>query len=106
MNILFVTPSHNVTIGLNQGVAILSTLLKRQGHVVDYVLINDGMGFRWDEWETWLPQKMADFKPDLIGHSVMTPQWKYTSIIGKYLKQHYPDVVQAVGGPHPSQYPE
>ncbi len=106
MNVLFITPSHNVTIGLNQGVAILASLLKREGHQVAYILINDRMGYKWSEWQQWLPQQIEKFKPDIIGHSVMTPQWKYTRVIGNYLEKNYPHLVQVVGGPHPSQYPE
>src|SRR3989344_3990967 len=106
MKVLFITPSHNVTIGLNQGVAILSTLLKNDGHEVQYILIHDRMGYRWDEWETWLPQKLNEFRPHVIGHSVMSPQWKYTRILGNHIRQKHPEIVQIVGGPHPSQYPE
>ena len=103
MNILFISPSHNVTIGLNQGVAILSTLLKRDSHRIEYILINDKMGFKWSDWQVWLPHKITTFKPDIIGHSVMTPQWKYTKIIGNYIEKKYPDIVQIVGGPYPSE---
>ncbi|MBI4041571.1 MAG: B12-binding domain-containing radical SAM protein [Deltaproteobacteria bacterium] len=105
MRVLFLTPSHNVTIGLNQGVAILSALLKREGHEVQYILIHDRMGHKWSEWQQWLPKKLDEFKPHVIGHSVMTPQYKYTRILGEYIDHHYPHLVQVVGGPHPSQYP-
>ncbi|MBI3019409.1 MAG: B12-binding domain-containing radical SAM protein [Deltaproteobacteria bacterium] len=105
MRVLFITPSHNVTIGLNQGVAILSSLLKKDGHEVQYILIHDRMGYKWSEWQHWLSRKLEEFNPHLIGHSVMTPQYKYTRILGAFINQHYPDIVQVVGGPHPSQYP-
>lgn len=86
--------------------AILSTLLKKEGHRVEYILINDRMGYQWGEWPQWLRERIHSFQPDVIGHSVMTPQWKYTRVLGNYINEHFPQIVQAVGGPHPSQYPE
>lgn len=91
-NVLFTTP-HN-------GLAIIAGIIKARGHqvrVIDYAfssnLKNKPISFF-----------VEDFKPDVIGISIYTPNAIEAGEILSELNKNYPKIPIMVGGPHATLY--
>jgi radical SAM superfamily enzyme YgiQ (UPF0313 family) len=83
------------------GIGFLGTLLKQHGHEVRIFDQNvEGI----DDAGLW--QLIADFRPDIAGFSVITPNYPVArKQIGK-LKQLHPEVWILAGGIHATLFPE
>lgn len=133
MNILFYHPASYLEIGIPQGIAILSAILKKDGHRVelfdttftkpkDYMTKHDAMMagptiYKKTEYtiedlvrddpereiKTELQKKIDEFKPDLLAVSTMTTN--YESAI-KTLKKIHARCPVITGGVHPTISPE
>ncbi|HUD48478.1 MAG TPA: radical SAM protein [Candidatus Baltobacteraceae bacterium] len=105
MRILFVAPrSYNPKQMYREyplGIGFLGTLLKQHGHEVRIFDQNvEGI----DDAGLW--QLIADFRPDIAGFSVITPNYPVArKQIGK-LKQLHPEVWILAGGIHATLFPE
>lgn len=91
-NILFTTP-HN-------GLAILAGIIKAKGHevkVVDYA-------FSYNIKNKPISFFMEEFKPDVIGISIYTPNAREAEEILSKVHQHSPEIPIIVGGPHATLY--
>lgn len=51
-------------------------------------------------------EKIKDFKPDIIGLSILSAHYYFSLDISKLIKQHYPEIPIIVGGLHPTLAPE
>ena len=91
-NVLFTSP-HN-------GLAILAAIIKRRGHevrVIDYA-------FSFENKDKDISFFVEDFKPDIIGVSMYTPNALRVEKIITHLNKLYPKIPLMVGGPHATLY--
>jgi len=109
MRILF----YDKTLTDYKGIEILSALLKRNGHQVD-LLLDPGFGkllylkipfLNHLVSDKLLLKKAKQFKPDLIGMSIMTNNFMFFRHFGRKLKKET-GVPIIVGGVHPTSIPE
>lgn len=96
-----------------KGIEILSALLKNEGHAVD-LLLDPGFGKHYYLKLPFLNKVISDkkllqkaiaFKPDLVGMSIVTNNFRYFKDFGEKLKEKL-DVPIIVGGIHPTSVPE
>lgn len=103
MRVLFIYPNLNAQIGFNYGLAYISGLLRENGIETYLLNVNEQVGYPLN-----LGRIRADIeriKPDLIGFSVLTNQFKYAVEIARDIKR-YLDVPIIFGGIHPTMDPE
>jgi len=102
MRIVFVYFSINVTCGLNNGIAILSAVLKRAGHEVFLVTITGPANIHYIIHETLV------FMPDVIGLSLVETQkshaFDFCQMIRSGVYKYTGKII--VGGPYPTMDPE
>jgi len=103
MRVLFIYPNLNAQIGFNYGLAYISGLLKANGIETYLLNVNDQVGYPLDLER--IRSDVLRFKPDIIGFSVLTNQYKYSLEIARDIKQ-YLDVPIIFGGIHPTMDPE
>ena len=77
------------------GIMYLSSMVKRDGHEVDIVDLNDQE----------IRNKIDTFKPKIIGYSVATHNRRSYLEINKQLKKDF-DFLSVFGGPHPTYFPD
>ena len=82
------------------GLGYIAETLKTSGFEYDVLDMSLGYGYRR------LKKKINEFKPDLIGISMMTYRYKETYGLIKKIKGDYPQISIAVGGPHVSLFRE
>ena len=103
MRVLFIYPNLNAQIGFNYGLAYISGLLKANGVDIHLLNINEQVGYPLDLQR--IRADVLNIKPDLIGFSVLTNQYKYAIEIARDIKG-YTDVPIIFGGIHPTMDPE
>jgi len=98
MNIFFISPSINLSLCVNYGIAVLCGIIKQKGHTVD---LYQPTILNLEEFKREFLKK--DYSLCLV--SSVTNQWPYTL---KYLKalRKYSDIITLVGGPHATSCPE
>ena len=102
MKLLFIYPNLYAQIGFSYGISYISGLLKAKG-VETYLLnINEKLGYDLD-FER-IKKDILSIKPDFIGFSVLTNQYKYAVDIARSIKGYY-DVPIIFGGIHPTMDP-
>ncbi|MFQ6079142.1 MAG: cobalamin-dependent protein, partial [Thermodesulfobacteriota bacterium] len=102
MHVLFIYPNLNAQIGFNYGVAFLSAVLRRHGHVTRLLNINESLGYPLD-----LERVVSDvkaFSPDLVGFSVVSNQFQYALEIAKAIRSHT-EAPFVCGGIHATMAP-
>ena len=82
----------------NIAIMQISSVLKEHGHATDLMLINNKADLDL--------QAVRDFKPDIIGFSVMTIDSKWTLEVAAHLKSNGIDALIVAGGPHPTFFPD
>lgn len=97
MRILFIYPNLYAQIGFNYGVAILSAILKQDGHETGLLNINEKLGYPFDLQR--ITDDIAAFKPDLIGFSLVTPQFQYAVKIAQEIRKKF-NIPIVCGGIH------
>lgn len=103
MKILFMNFNLGSTPGINNGLAILSAMLKRKGHKVDLIFLCEALGYGFDPGR--IEKDIKDLEPDIIGMSLMETQLKYANAFLKSLRSYYRGFV-VCGGPYPTMDPE
>jgi len=103
MRIDFLNFNLGSTVGINNGLAILSAVLKQAGHQVGLIHLSEDLGYGFDLER--LRQDILHRQPDIIGISLMEPQFKYVKVLCEKLRSYYRGVV-VCGGPFPSMDPE
>ena len=103
MRILFINFNLNSTPGINNGLAILSAVLKEKGHKVGLIFLCDELDYGLDL--TRIRGDISDFMPDIVGISLVETQLKHMNVFLKDLKSYYKGLV-VCGGPHPTMNPE
>ena len=103
MRVLFIYPNLNAQIGFSYGLAYISGLLKAHGVETFLLNVNEQVGYPLDLGK--IRSDVLRIKPDLIGFSVLTNQYKYAVEIAQDIKR-YLDVPIIFGGIHPTMDPE
>ena len=103
MRILFINFNLGSTPGINNGLAVLSSLLKEKGHDVRAIFLCEDMGYGFDLKR--IEKDVMSFKPDIIGLSIMEPQFKYAAAFAKDARRYFKGFLLC-GGPHPTMAPE
>lgn len=76
------------------GIMYLASSIKQAGHNAELVLTSEK-----------LEEKVQDYKPDIIGYSIMTGDQNFYDNINKRLKQNF-NFFSIAGGPHPTFFQE
>ncbi len=103
MRVLFIYPNLNAQIGFNYGLAYISGLLKANGIETHLLNVNDQIGYPLDLER--IKKDVLRIRPDIVGFSVLTNQYKYSLEIARDIKK-YLDVPIIFGGIHPTMDPE
>lgn len=92
------------------GVAQIATELRHAGHEVRVLVREEQLikkRFDWAAADAELRQLLEDYRPEMVGLSVVTPALPETAAIAQLAKALVgPHVLVVVGGPHPSALPE
>jgi radical SAM superfamily enzyme YgiQ (UPF0313 family) len=102
MRILFIYPNINTQVGFNYGISYISGLLKAKGIETGLLNINEKLGYPLDLDR--IKKDILEFKPDMIGFSVLTNQYKYALEIARDIKR-YCDIPILFGGIHVTMDP-
>ncbi len=102
MRIFFIYPNINTQVGFNYGISYISGFLKEKGIETGLLNINEKLGYPLDLAR--IKKDVLAFKPDMIGFSVLTNQYKYALEIARDIKQ-YLDVPILFGGIHVTMDP-
>ena len=103
MKILFVNFNIGSTVGINNGLAILSAVLKQERHKVDLINLSEDLDYPFDLGR--MRNDITAFKPDVIGISLMEPQFKYVKTFCKDIRSYYSGIL-ICGGPFPTMDPK
>ncbi|MFH0771922.1 MAG: radical SAM protein [Candidatus Omnitrophota bacterium] len=103
MKVLLVNFNIGSTPGINNGLAILSAVLKRKGCEVSLIFLCDELGYGLDLER--IRRDVISFSPNIIGLSLMETQLKYAVKFCDDLKNYYGGFV-VCGGPYPTMDPE
>ena len=92
------------------GLAYLARSLLRAGHQVKVHVREEQLRknrFDWDDADSRLRGLLAEFRPDLVGVSALTPMVADTAAVAEWAKDILgPNVLTVAGGAHPSALPE
>lgn len=102
MRVLFVYPNINTQVGFNYGISYISGFLRSRGIETRLLNINEKLGYPLDMGR--IKKDILTFKPDIIGFSVLTNQYKYALDIARDIKT-YSDVPILFGGIHVTMDP-
>ncbi len=103
MKILFIHFNLGATAGINQGLAILSSVLKRDHHQVGLIFMSEELGYGFELEK--LREDILGNRPELIGISLVETQRQYAEEFCKDLRKYYHGWV-ILGGPFPTMDPE
>ncbi len=103
MRVLFIYPNINTQIGFNYGISYISSYLKARGIETYLLNINEKLGYPLDHKK--IKKDILSIKPDMIGFSVLTNQYKYALEIADNIKK-YIDVPIIFGGIHATMDPQ
>lgn len=103
MRILFINFNIGATPGINNGLAVLSAVLKQKNHQVDLLFLCEGLGYDFDLER--IKGDILKIDPSIIGISLMEPQAKYAKAFCKDLRNYYKGFL-ICGGPYPTMAPE
>lgn len=103
MKILFINFNIGSTPGINNGLAILSAVLKKNGHYVKSIFLCEELGYNLDLKR--IKQDIVDIGPHIIGISLVETQLKYAVTFCGDLRNYYKGFV-ICGGPYPTMDPD
>jgi len=103
MRVLFIYPNLYAQVGFNYGISFLSAMLKKRGHATFLLNINEKMGYPLDL--EMIRKDIENYKPGIIGFSIVTNQFKYVLEIARMIKKHF-TIPIVCGGIHATIAPE
>lgn len=103
MKILFVYPNLKGQPGFNYGLGSLSAVLKAAGHETGLVNLNEKV--EPPPEPAAFAERVRAFGPDLVGFSVVTPQFRTALSLARVVKESV-GVPVAFGGVHATMVPE
>lgn len=103
MKILLIYPDHGTDVmSFCSAIHVLSAVLKREGHSVSLIHINNENGVKYDK-ETIVK---LSYGYDLFAVTSTSFSYKYANEIAGWLKKAYPEVLSILGGSHATIQPE
>ncbi|MCM8781096.1 MAG: cobalamin-dependent protein, partial [Candidatus Omnitrophica bacterium] len=99
--ILLVNPAYprkRVKVVFCAGLGYIAQMLQDEGF--QYDVLDMSLGYSYKD----LNKKILNFKPELIGISMMTYRYKDTYSMIKQIKSDFPNISIVVGGPHVSLF--
>ncbi|MBF0472408.1 MAG: B12-binding domain-containing radical SAM protein [Nitrospirae bacterium] len=102
MNILFINLNIGATVGLNNGLAILSAVLKQRGHQTHLLFLSEDLGYGVDLKR--IKGDILQINPDIIGISLPEPQFRYAEQICDGIRDYYSGFI-ICGGAFPTMDP-
>ena len=99
MRVLFIYPNLFSQIGFNYGIAYISAFLKRKGHEVSLIHLNEKLGYVLD-FER-IKRDIKRFSPDLVAFSIVTNQYRFALDLASFIKKNF-DIPIVCGGIHPT----
>jgi radical SAM superfamily enzyme YgiQ (UPF0313 family) len=103
MRVLFIYPSLDCPPGINHGVADLSGVLKAGGHETGLIHVCEAL------WPVptmeELLNRVREFRPDLVAHSVMSQQYAWSVEVAKAIRATL-GIPQIIGGVHCTMVPD
>jgi len=107
--ILFINPSLIYGNWMHMGIAYLSAYVKRYGHSVELYDAGKKIRRKWTKFEyndeQNLIKKIDEFKPDIIGITVMDSNFSFVLYLAGIIKKNF-DIPIILGGPQPTIDPE
>ncbi len=103
MKVLFIYPNLYAQIGFNYGLAYISATLKAEGHDVRLLNINEKLDFPLDH--DLIRKHVEEYKPDLIGFSVVSNQYQFAKEIAETIRTYY-SAPMLCGGIHATMDPQ
>jgi radical SAM superfamily enzyme YgiQ (UPF0313 family) len=97
VKILFIYPNINAQIGFNYGLTFISAVLKQHGHTTRLLNINEKLAEVPTNGQVM--EFVKDYNPDLIGFSVVTPQYQHALRYARAIKS-FSNVPIVCGGVH------
>jgi anaerobic magnesium-protoporphyrin IX monomethyl ester cyclase len=102
MRVLFIYPNLHAQIGFNYGVSYMSGLLRSKGIETHLLNVNDQLDYALDIER--IKRDVAKIRPDVIGFSVVTNQYKYALQIAGGIRKSFAGPI-VFGGIHPTMDP-
>lgn len=101
MRILFIYTdiSTNQHLHIQHGVSSISSVLKQGGHSTSLLYLNQEIS------QEELTRQVEELKPDLIGFSTGTHQWRFAREYSRWIKENF-NLPIICGGIHPTLAPE
>jgi len=92
------------------GLAFLGRALQRDGHDVRVLVREEGLirgGMDWAGEDARLVRLLEEYRPEMVGLSLCTPQVPEAGRIARLVRRHVGDhVLVVLGGPHTTALPE
>ncbi|MDD5617697.1 MAG: radical SAM protein [Candidatus Omnitrophica bacterium] len=102
MKVLFIYPNIN---GFHEdcyslGLASIVSVTRLNGHQASVIIVR-----REEEFNKIL-ERVAEFKPKVVGFSSVSSQFNFITKIASLIKARFPDVITVCGGVHPTINPQ
>ena len=91
------------------GLVYIATVLKNNGHKVEIADRNDLLvknNYDLASADKELLERIRSFQAQIVGFSATTPLMYDVIHLSKMIKQSFPDIINIVGGPHPTAEPK
>src|SRR3989338_8809176 len=114
------------------GLSVLANYIKGKGHTVEvfdttfykeflknkrdnlrekfgfYKKVENPVEIKYNEkpLEEELKKKIEDFRPDIVGLSILSAHFHFSRSISRFIKKFFPDIPVIVGGLHPALAPD
>lgn len=98
MKILFLYPNRGAQFGFQYGIAQLSSVLKAAGHDTALWQLCEELG-PLPTYEQFAARLAAE-APDVVGFSIVTPQWPYARELARWARRAAPAALLVGGGIH------
>lgn len=106
LSVLLISPPHGMIVTSKKavtpptsnpplGLAYLAAVLEKNHIRVD-IIDSDALGYGLED----ILKKVAEFNPDVVGITGVTPTISTSLLIGKHIKQEYPSIKIVIGGVH------
>ncbi len=85
------------------GISYISSFLKKHGHRTELVVLSRMLGRTND---SVLRKTIESFRPSLVCFTAVTSEYRFVVKMASYVRKHFPDIYQVIGGSHVSLDPK
>jgi anaerobic magnesium-protoporphyrin IX monomethyl ester cyclase len=104
VRVLFIYPNIDCPPGANHGLVAISGVLKAGGHETRMIYACDAI--EPVPTHEQIADVVREWKPGVLGFSVMTQQYPWACEVARYLRKEFPSIPQVVGGVHITMVPD